>query len=350
VAWFWVLVVQALAHPFGAEAVAHDLAVEIGPQQVKASWRIDVPTPIILQDMSRSRQSSFERVLAEVGGTVQVLEAGQRTVEDVLSGEPYPSDATSWVFPVTVTAHAGSEGEVDWLFSNGTFIDLRGFHRFEIQIDDRLEVLGSNLLMRDATGAFAWDASGRWREGERYREVSVKVAPRSGLDRVWRKHVQGMSEQVGLLEGARRTPRQVWLAGPRVPWLPGVCLWIWVTLLSTGRTRARKEAVWFRVFCIGSLMGLLCLTGDHQAMAQAVMSLLGGGCWVLGRHPDIKLGGLSLMVASVGATLGTWVGCGVALGCVGWGASSRLQPPRWLQLGLAGCGVLWLVLRWLAVR
>jgi hypothetical protein len=350
VAWFWVCVVQAWAHPFGAQAVAHDLVVEIEPQEVKASWRIDVPTPIILQDMNRSRQSSFERVWAEVGGTVQVLKDGQRTTGEVRSGEPTPSDATSWVFPVTVTAHTGSEGEVDWVFSNGTFTDLRGFHRFELRIDARLEVLDSSLLMRDSTGEFAWDASGRWREGEGYREVSVRVAPRRWLDQVWRQHVLRVSDQGGLLEGARRTPGQVWLTTPRLSWLPGVCIWIWVSLLSTVQMTARKGRVGFRMFCVGSLMGLLALGGDHGPMAQAVMAMLGVCGWMLGRDPNLRLGGRMLLLASVGVTLGTWVGCGVALGCVGLGSSSRQQPPRWLQVALAGCGVVWLVLRWLATR
>ena len=348
--WFWACVVQAWAHPFGAQTVAHDLAVEIDPQEVRASWRIDVPTPIILQDKIRSRQSSFERVLAEVGGTVQVLKDGQRTAGEIRSEEPFPSDATSWLFPVTVTAHSGSGGEVDWVFSNGTFTDLRGFHRFEIRIDDRLEVLDSSLLMRDAAGAFAWDASGRWREGEGYREVSVRVAPRRWLDRVWRQHVLRVSDQVGLREGARRTASQVWLTTPRVSWLPGVCIWIWVSLLSTAHPPARKERIWFRVFCVGSLMGLLCLGGGPGPMVQAVTAMLGVCGWMLGRDPKIRLGGLTLMLASVGATLGTWVGCGIALGCVGLGSSSRKRPPRWLQVGLAVCGVVWLLFRWWAVR
>lgn len=348
--WFWVCIALAWAHPFGAQAVAHDLVVEIDPQGVSASWRIDVPTPIILQDMSRSRQSSFKRVLAEVSGTVQVLKGGQRVVGAVRPEEPYPSDATSWVFPVVVNAHSTSGDVVEWVFSNGTFTDLRGFYRFDLRIDDRIEVLDSSLLMRDSSGAFAWDASGRWREGEGYREVSVKVAPRRGLDRVWRKYVQRVSGQADLLEGARLAPSQIWLTHPHVPWLPGVCIWIWMALLSTGHVSEGTRSTRFRVFCMGSFMGLLCLAGDHTPTVTAIAAILGGGAWILGRGPNSRFGGLTLMVASVGVTLGTWVACGIALCWVGLGSYSRQSSPRWVQLGLAALGVAWLMFRWLAVR
>ena len=54
---------QAWAHPFGSEAVAHHLDVEMRPHEVVARWKIDVPTSVILLDRRSSRQASFSRVL-----------------------------------------------------------------------------------------------------------------------------------------------------------------------------------------------------------------------------------------------------------------------------------------------
>lgn len=348
--WLFVGILHAWAHPFGAQAVAHDLRVVVHADRVQALWGVDVPTPIILEDPGVSREQAFGRTMREVRGTVQVLAEGRAAGAGATSGEPYPSDATSWIFPVTVEAPRDTSREVEWVFSNGTFTDLRGFYRFSLQLDDSLEVIDSNLLLRGVHGEFAWDASDRWREGEGYREVTVTVGERTWVDRWWRRHIERRPETSGLLDGARLTSRQAWLTDPSVPWLPGLCVWS-LGLLSSGRDeRLSRTGEGRAVLLAGLLTALMVWFAPSGAGVRALVGGVGGGVLLSSRTPRSRRAGRVLFVAGLGAACGTVVGAAGALVWMAVGSAARPFGSRHLTNVAVVCGVLWLCLRWWAVR
>ena len=348
--WFLLGITQALAHPFGAEAVAHDLSVTIDRDTVRAVWGVDVPTPIILEDPHVSRGEAFGRTMREVRGTVQVLAEGRSVGMDAVAGEPYPSDSTSWVFPVALDAAREGAREVEWVFSNGTFSDLRGFHKFSLQLDDGLEVIDSSLLLRGAGGEFMWDASDRWREGEGYREVSVTVGERRWIDRVWRRHVEGRPATSGLLDGARLTPWQMWWTHPSVPWLPGLCVW-GVAWLSSGREeRLASRFAWTSLALAGLGMTLMAWWAPNAPEVGALVGCVGGGVLFWGRAPRSQGVGLGLFVAGLGAALGTFVGAAGTLVWMAVGLTVRPLGARSVSKVALVCGILWLGFRGWAIR
>ena len=194
----------AWAHPFGDQAAAHRLEATVGPEGVRAVWSIDVPNAVILAG-AKSPEDGFRRIEVELASGLVIRADGADLELRRSRGEPHRSDEQSWVFPVHVEA-SWPEVPETLTFENGNLVELRGFFRADVEIASGVAVGSSSLVPLDERGEPIVDHSGRWREGDEHRRVTLDLV------RAW-SPTTGTTRPVAEALVRPRDERWLWGAG-----------------------------------------------------------------------------------------------------------------------------------------
>ncbi len=144
---------------------------------------------------------------AELDGRVLALERIDRHAERRTDVEH-----ESVSFELRFTAPVALTGEHELRVSTGNLPDTTSFFASSVEVAPELEVTASNLLVQNRHGRWV-DDSGRYRLGDKHREVRAEIAVRSDLLARAYRWSSGAADSRGLLEGRARSHRERLLEG-----------------------------------------------------------------------------------------------------------------------------------------
>jgi nickel/cobalt transporter (NicO) family protein len=227
------LALPARAHPFEAEIYGHRGALAVDVDRVELTYTVEVPTRPLFEEMrrfigpdkARMDETDNERFTALQLASLEsglVLEVDGRRVpwRRLPTEEPNGvGDYRFVMFALRVDAPL-EPGSHDLRILDGNFPDLQGVYEWDVRIAESLAIVQSSLYDVEGERLVA-DRSGDWHADEKYREVTLTVAPEEGFEARLDRKIEAWSGKTtehfragkDRLAGVHRNPLAVFLDG-----------------------------------------------------------------------------------------------------------------------------------------